>query len=456
MEKIMSKNENASVFDRKRWLILIIFGLIGQIAWSVENMHFNVFVFDTFNGNLDAVTLMVQMSGITATLATLLAGTLSDKLGNRRYFISFGYAIWGVTVAIFGFITPELMMNLFGLEYEAAMKAGITAVIAGDCVMTLFGSSANDSGFSAWVTDNTESSYRGKVEGVVSVLPLAAMLIVAGGFGILVEAMGYATVFLVLGIVISLSGVAGIFVIRDSEKLVCSGGLRDIFYGFRPSCVRENSSLYVAFICLAIYSVGFQFFMPYLIIYMKSNLGFSPVEYSLAFGLAIVIGGAINVYLGIVSDKKNKAALLYVAAPLMAAGLFAMYFTRTESHILNLVMFAAFGCLMICGYIFISALLGAIIRDLTPSDSAGKLQGVRMVFAVLIPMVIGPMVGNAINKVRGIKLTEPGADAMTTEYLPAPEIFLAGGLAVLVMLALVPWLNSSLKKRAEREENKSV
>ena len=111
---------------------------------------------------------------------------------------------------------------------------------------------------------------------------------------------------------------------------------------------------------------------------------------------------------------------------------------------------------MICGYIFISALLGAIIRDLTPADSAGKLQGVRMVFAVLIPMVIGPMVGNAINKARGIKLTEPGADAMTTEYLPAPEIFLAGALAVLVMLALVPWLNSSLKKRAERVENESA
>jgi len=42
--------------------------------------------------------------------------------------------------------------------------------------MTFFGSSANDASFNSWVTDNTEQSYRGTVEGVLSILPLAAML----------------------------------------------------------------------------------------------------------------------------------------------------------------------------------------------------------------------------------------------------------------------------------------
>ena len=34
-----------SRFGRQNWWILIIFGLIGQIAWSVETMYFNLFVF---------------------------------------------------------------------------------------------------------------------------------------------------------------------------------------------------------------------------------------------------------------------------------------------------------------------------------------------------------------------------------------------------------------------------
>ena len=36
-------------FGRQNWWILVIFGLIGQIAWSVENMYFNLFVYETID-----------------------------------------------------------------------------------------------------------------------------------------------------------------------------------------------------------------------------------------------------------------------------------------------------------------------------------------------------------------------------------------------------------------------
>jgi MFS family permease len=98
----MAKKE----FSKQNWFILVLFGLIGQIAWSVENMYFNLFVFDTIAPRLDSITLMVQLSGIVATVVTLIAGTLSDKVGNRSKFISIGYIIWGISVALFGFISP--------------------------------------------------------------------------------------------------------------------------------------------------------------------------------------------------------------------------------------------------------------------------------------------------------------------------------------------------------------
>ena len=41
-----------------------------------------------------------------------LAGTLSDKIGNRRSFIAWGYVIWGVTVGAFGFLSVDLMQKL--------------------------------------------------------------------------------------------------------------------------------------------------------------------------------------------------------------------------------------------------------------------------------------------------------------------------------------------------------
>lgn len=433
-------------FTKRHWLILLLFGAVGQIAWTVENMYFNLFVYDTVAPDLGAITLMVQLSGVMATVATLFAGVLSDKLGNRRAFISYGYAIWGVTVALFGCLSPSLTASLFGLAEAEAVKATLVMVVVGDCVMTLFGSTANDAAFNAWVTDNTESSYRGRTESVIAILPLLAMLLVAGGFGIIVEAVGYMPLFIGLGAVISLSGILGIFLIRDSDKIEGSGRVCDIFYGFYPRVVKEHLPLYVTLIVVCVYGVACQIFMPYLIIYMKTYLYFSVLEYSIVFGAAILLGAVANLYLGRLSDKKDKTQLLYLAAGVMALGLFGMYLAPTSSKTLSLIFFGVFGFVMITGYIFISALTGSLVRDNTPEEAVGRLQGVRMVFSVLIPMLLGPAIGNGINKSLGSRLENAGADAMTTEYIPAPEIFLAGAICTLLIFALIPFLSRFSRK----------
>ena len=433
-------------FGKKEWLVLVLFGLVGQIAWSVENMYFNLFVFETVSPSLETVTLMVQLSGIVATVATLVAGTLSDKLGNRRSFISWGYVIWGVTVALFGFLSPELTEKLLGCGLDKAITVTLVAVVVADCVMTLFGSTANDACFNAWVTDNTQTSFRGKVEGVLSILPLAAMLIVAGGFGIIVEMIGYSMMFLTLGIVISVCGVYGLIRLKDSPALQKSGGFRDIFYGFKPGVIKGNSPFYLTLCLVLIYGIACQIFMPYLIIYMKTFLGFSVIEYSIVFGAAIILGAAVNLYLTGLSDRKDKMKMLYFAAAVFSLGLLGMYLSKGVSKAACLILFGIAGFVMITGYILISALCGSLVRDYTPEGEVGKLQGVRMVFSVLIPMIVGPMIGNGINARMNIPLPDmESADVMTTQYIPAPEIFLAGALFSLLMFLLIPVLVKASK-----------
>lgn len=438
-----------SKFGKRNFTILMVFGLIGQIAWAVENMYFNLFVFETIAPDLDAVTLMVQLSGIVATVTTLLIGTVSDKIGNRRTFMSVGYIIWGVTVALFGYTSPKTVGAIFSGDMAKIVSITLALAVIGDCVMTFFGSSANDACFNAWVTDNTETEYRGGIEGILSILPLAAMLIVAGGFGILVEAMGYSTLFLVLGIVISLCGVGGIFFIRDSERLKKSGTLKDIFYGFKPSVIKSNLPLYITLIIVMLYGIACQTFMPYLIIYMKTYLGFSVVEYSVVFGACIIIGAIINLYLTRLSDSKDKGSMLYIAAGILSLGLLGMFIFNSGSKMALLITFGLSGFVMITGYILVSALCGSMVRDYTPEGAVGKLQGVRMVFSVLIPMVVGPMIGNAINKAKNIPLPDLGsADTMTTQYIPAPQIFLMASVISLLMIALIPVLRKVRKNEA--------
>ncbi len=433
-------------FSKSSWLVLLLFGMLGQIAWSVENMYFNLFVFNTIAPNLDAITLMVQLSGITATVVTLVAGTLSDKLGNRRRFISVGYIIWGVTVALFGFISSELVSAIFATDGARSIAIALTLAIVADCVMTLFGSTANDAAFNAWVTDNTDEANRGKVEGILSILPLLAMLIVAGGFGILASMIGYKMLFLILGILISVCGVIGIFKVKDSPDLSPRGSMKDIFYGFRLGVVRENKPFYASLLIILIYGIACQIFMPYMIIYMKEYLHFTDIEYSIVFGLAIALGAVINVFLTRLSDRCNKVRLIYIAAAVMATGLFLMYISRGIGHTATLILFGISGFIMITGYIFVSALVGSTQRDYTPEGAVGKLQGVRMVASVLIPMIVGPFIGNAINRTMNIPLSDStSADIMTTQYVPAPEIFLAAAICTALVLAVTPLLSKSVK-----------
>ena len=112
---------------------------------------------------------------------------------------------------------------------------------------------------------------------------------------------------------------------------------------------------------------------------------------------------------------------------------------------------------MITGYIFVSALCGALVRDATPEDNVGKLQGVRMIFSVLIPMLIGPMIGNAINRAKNIPLPDLGsADTMTTQYIPAPEIFLVGAIVSALMLIIIPVLGKARRSTEWKKEKEDA
>ena len=454
-------------FAKQNWTLLLLFGIVGQIAWSVENMYFGTFVYNTFknyidvatggNAVLNTVTLMVQLSGVVATVATLVAGTLSDKLGNRRSFISIGYIIWGVTVALFGCLTPEIVADVLGRTETQVLSLCLALVVIGDCVMTLFGSVANDAAFSAWVTDNTKPSYRGYVESVLSILPLIGLLIVAGGLGILTDLLGgYTPVFVCLGVLISLCGVAGIFLFKDSPELQKSGDFGDIIYGFRPSVIKKHLPFYATLLSVAIFGIAIQTFMSYLIIYMEHCLHFSVIEYSIVFALAIIAGAAVNLYLGKLSDTTSKSKLLYVAAILLFLGLLGMYFASmipSENKLILMILFGIGGFVMICGNIFSTALNGSIMRDHTPADAAGKMQGVRMVAGVLIPMLIGPAIGNGLNKsFGGDELT--GEAMMTTLYAPAREIFLAGAIISLLALAVVPLIQKAEAKVSKENVEK--
>ena len=130
----MSSSRSAGKLGGRIWSALLLIGLFGQLAWTVENMYFNVFLYNTISTDPGYIASLVGWSAAAATVTTLLMGALSDRMGKRKALICSGYILWGLSTAVFGFITPENMASLF--PRANAVAAAATAVIVMDCVMT--------------------------------------------------------------------------------------------------------------------------------------------------------------------------------------------------------------------------------------------------------------------------------------------------------------------------------
>lgn len=100
------------------WISFILLGLTGQFAWTIENMYFNVFLYNTITTDPSYIATMVAASAIVATLTTLIMGAVSDKVGRRKPFICLGYILWGISTLAFGFISVENISALFPLQTQ--------------------------------------------------------------------------------------------------------------------------------------------------------------------------------------------------------------------------------------------------------------------------------------------------------------------------------------------------
>ena len=411
-------------------LALVIFCLTGQVAWVVENMYFNVFIYKMFHASADAISAMVAASAISATVTTLLIGALSDKIGKRKIFICGGYIIWGVTIWSFSLIRLDVINALFPAVASAAAM-GVSLTIIMDCVMTFFGSAANDACFNAWLTDVTDESNRGSVEGINAMMPLVAILVVFGGFMSfdLNKAESWTTIFNIIGIVVIAIGVAGIWLIQDPkiETSENQNYFGNIFYGFRPDVVRTNKMLYFTLIAVAVFNISIQIFMPYLILYYSVSLGMD--NYVLIFAPAIILAAAFTALYGKVYDRKGFKTAIIPTLLLLMAGYVGLYFFRT-----TIPVFLA-SLVMMCGYLGTGAMLGAKIRTHTPESKSGMFQGLRIFGQVLIPGVIGPAIGAAVLKNAQTILNDDG----TTSFVPNENIFLVALIAIVfAWVALIP------------------
>ena len=414
----------------RTWFSAVFFGLIGQIAWIVENMYFATFAQDIFanSGRADmsyaVTTLMVILSAVAATVTTIFAGGLSDKMGKRKPFIAIGYIFWGFTIMLFA---------LLPMKAEASMVAVIAVLlVAFDCLMTFAGSTSNDAAFNAWVADVTDETNRGKLNSILAILPVIAVVIVFVGLGGFYNSANEsnALFFIILGIIPIVAGILALFILKDSPDIQKAEGqnyLKETFYGFRKDVIRKNKMIYVCLAAACLVGIAQQTFFSYLINFLIVTLGLGD---GFVIPMAVIIVGAavFTAVMGILFDKFGRKHFYYPLLFIMILGILSFWALQFLTGTMKTVVLYGGGVLMMGGILSLTGAFTSSFQDYLPEGTEGRFQGVRMCFMVLIPMIIGPVISLLI-----------GLDAMGMNgenFVPPYAMFLAA--AVVALLAAVP------------------
>jgi len=408
--------------SKKIWIAIVLLAFSGQLAWGVENQFFNTFMYNNITPDPRPISWMVAASAVAATLTTILMGTLSDRTrsrwGRRKPFILFGYLAWGLMTALY----PSA-------SFFKPVGLAISMAILFDCIMTFFGSTANDAALSAYITDVTTIQNRGRVLGVVQILTWVAILIVYGGAGIIIDNLGYYTFFYVIGGLVFVLGLVGSLFVHEEPLAKKPQGnyWRQLAESFQWKNLVANRDFFLILVGILLYEIAKNIFFPYLIIYLQHYLQLDTTTSSITIAVSLLVGGIALAYpLGLLIDRWGRKPVALIAAVMEMVGLILFSFMKTLIP------------LVICGILWLAPLTAWWIatstwsKDLFPEDKRGQFAGFYMLFWVMFPMILGPLTGGWLGATFGLKTVIDGQ----TAYVPTPILFQVAGVATL--LAAIP------------------
>lgn len=424
------------------WTLMWGLGLAGQLCWNMENQWFNTFVYAKIAKDSSIVTWMVITSALITTISTFVFGTLSDRTGSRRRFVSIGYIVWGVGTILFG-CTEFIAGGSVGAAGKAAAWAAVLVVLADD-VMSFFGSMANDAGFNAWSNDMTNDKNRGQVGAVLAVQPVIGTIAGTVLGGLLIGANdNYQRLFWCMGLFVIGSGVCSLLFLRDAPALrpnnngTLRNQLSQIFY-FKGFLAQKE--LVLACVTTTLFFIPFNIYFVHMGNWMIYRMGFTPDSMGIVQGLGLVLA-MLFVVPGIALINKKRIPLAAGAAVVLnLAGLWAMVLFVQPGSVNPEQVFSLANVPLLCavflvgaGYVLVTQSMTVWVKQLYPEESRGQFEGVRVLFFTLLPMFVGTLLGNLIVK-NGAGTVKNSYGI--TENIPTEAIYLWA--AVLVVFTFVP------------------
>ena len=466
----METEENKKGLSKIRfWLIVLGMGLAGQLCWNMENQWFNTFVYAKISGNVNIVSAMIIASAFVSTISTFIFGTLSDRIGKRKMFVSFGYIIWGITTIIFGLT-------------EYTRKSGVAFLVASsgflvvfmDCIMSFFGSMGNDCGFNAWINDYTNDSNKGQVGAALAALPVLGTVLgtVVGGAIINIgnptagtvnydpSLDNYQLLFWLMGGFVAAIGALSLLIMKDEPNVKASKN--GSFFHQMVSCFnfkelkgkKNIKEMFLACITSCVFFIPFNFYFAHMGNWLIYDIGFSASSMGLIEGISLLLAVLVTLPVSSLINKNKIPLVVIIGTICNVAGLLLTYFLVKDSSSADVVnLFALknmklFLCVFLIGvgYVLLMQTSMIWVRGLFPEEARGQFEGVRILFFVLLPMLIGTLIGNIIIK------NTPQEEVIYDSYnhvidVPQENLFLYASIMALLTFIPLFFAMRAYKKR---------
>ena len=429
------------------WFLVWGLGIAGQLCWNIENQWFNTFVYAKIAKDPTIISFMVAISAIATTIATFVFGTMSDRKGKRKPFIAIGYIMWGIFTILFG--TTEFIVKGASLTSNLIVMAG-TAVVLADALMSFFGSMGNDAGFNVWLNDKMTDKNRGQIGAALATQPVIGTIIGTVVGGILIGRNdNYMRLFIVMGGLVIFFGILALFLVQDEPDLKPNkrgSFLEQLFSAFNFSELKKNKELLWVFIVLTVYFIAFNVYYPHVGNYMIYYLGFSPDNIGIIQGIALIIGMFSAIPTSRLLNKNRfvsvtSGAIVLSAIGVGILGIFGRPGKVDPATILNWNLLIGMFFLG-CGYIMFMQVTSVWMKQLFPKEAKGQFEGFRIIFFVLIPWIVSPLIANPIIKSNGQIMDTNGLAA----YLPTHVLFLIS--TALIVLTFVPLVFAARERKA--------
>ena len=329
---------------------------------------------------MGTVGFIAAASTVVGIVVSLPAGILSDIVGRRRV----------ILIAAIVFASAPFLYLLVTQPWHLVLVRvyhGFATAILGPVAM-------------AAVADTFDSG-RGEKMGWYSSATMVGRFLAPFVGGALIFGNDFHWVYLVTGIIGTLSLIAALKLPRPATAPVSVGELvkkergeikRDIMAMLTHHRILATSVVeaveYFAFGCLEV-------FLP---IYLNEQMGFKPLSIGLLFSVQIVVAALAKPWMGRLSDRYGRVPTIIIGLLLGAVSITMI--TWSNNYMVMAVLIGLFGL----GLATVTASSAALVADLARESSYGGALGI-LSSVKDIGHSTGPMAGGLLIAAYGYKTT---------------------------------------------------